>query len=212
MIPGALASLAFVQQPPTSLVASKTISPGISVVAKDAFGNILSGSTVGLSIDGGPTGGALLGNLSIKTSATGIATFSGISVRVAGIYSLEATATGITSAPSGNLDVTPAKAVKMTFSVPPPASFSSGSVLGVTLELLDTYGNPSNSADGSMVTLSLAVFPPGASLDGTLTVSVSNGLAVFDDLALTTPGSYKLKALDTSPPLDVISATFMVTS
>ncbi len=210
--PGTLASLAFVQQPPTSLVAGKTISPGVTVIAEDAFGNILSGTTVTLSAGNAPADGVLLGTLSVKTSAGGVATFSGISAHVAGTYSLTASSQGVTSDPSDNLVITPAKAVKMIFSVAPPASVSSGSPFGLSLQLFDTYGNLANSADGSVVTLSLATAPHGASLDGTLSVSVMDGLAVFDDLALAAPGTYKLKALDMSPSLNVISAAFTVMS
>ncbi len=209
--PGALASLAFVQQPPSSLVAGKIISPGVSVIAKDAFGNILSGSTVTLSVSSGLSG-ALLGTLSVKTSATGIATFSGLSVHAAATYTLAAHSASITSDPSDSLDVTPAKAVKMIFSVQPPASSPTLSSFGVTVELLDTYGNPSTSAEASTITLTLALSPHGTSLGGTLTNSVSNGLATFGGLTLATPGSYKLKAVDTSISLDAISAAFTVTT
>ncbi len=84
--PGAVATVAFVKQPPASVGAGKTISPALTVVVKDACGNVLGGQSVKLTIASGPAGAALLGGISANTSGEGVATFGGVWLRVAGTY------------------------------------------------------------------------------------------------------------------------------
>ncbi|MGD0463221.1 MAG: hypothetical protein ABSB74_12120 [Tepidisphaeraceae bacterium] len=52
------------------------------------------------------------------------------------------------------------------------------------------------STDSSDVTIHLANAPAGGALTGTVTVAAVNGIAVFSDLSLATPGAYTLDATD----------------
>ena len=78
---GPLATLSFVQQP-TNTVISGTITPAVTVQAKDAFNNNISGVSVTLSLSMGT--GTLGGTLTQVTNGSGIATFSNLSLDTAG--------------------------------------------------------------------------------------------------------------------------------
>ncbi len=78
---GPLASLAFVQQPTTTII-NGTITPAVTVQAKDAFNNNLSGVSVTLSLSMGT--GTLNGTLTQITNGSGIATFNNLSIDAAG--------------------------------------------------------------------------------------------------------------------------------
>jgi hypothetical protein len=94
--PAAAASLAFVQ-PPTGTMAGHTISPAVMVAVVDAYGNVETGDNstmVTLSIGHNPSGGMLHGTLAMTVSG-GIATFTDLSIDLAGDgYTLHATVMG----------------------------------------------------------------------------------------------------------------------
>ena len=80
----------------------------VKVAALDAGGNVdpdFSGS-ITLGLDNNPAGGTLAGTLTL-TADNGVATFTGLSINNAGSnYTLEATATGLTSATTSPVNVT----------------------------------------------------------------------------------------------------------
>jgi hypothetical protein len=87
-------------QPPSDTAAGQTISPAVTVVVVDQFGNgVTTDNTdmLTLSIGTNPSGGtlsALSGNLTV-TVVNGVATFSDLSIDLAGMgYSLHATLGG----------------------------------------------------------------------------------------------------------------------
>jgi hypothetical protein len=93
--PAAADHLLFLQQP-TDTAAGQTISPVIVEVV-DAFGNVETGDnsdTIALSIGANPSGGTLSGTLSL-TIVNGVATFSDLSIDLAGVgYTLHASTGG----------------------------------------------------------------------------------------------------------------------
>jgi hypothetical protein len=93
--PAAADHLLFLQQP-TDTAAGLTISPVIVEVV-DAFGNVETGDnsdTVTLSLSVNPSGGTLSGTLTL-TVVNGVATFSDLSIDLAGAgYTLHATVGG----------------------------------------------------------------------------------------------------------------------
>jgi len=66
----------------------------------------------------------------------------------------------------------------------PPTSVSAGTDFGLTVQAEDSSGNLDSSFNGT-VTVALAKNPGGATLDGTLSMTASNGLATFSNLTLT---------------------------
>jgi hypothetical protein len=91
----------FIQQPSNALV-NATISPAVTV---SACGNGVTLPTVTVKLTT-PGGATLAGTLTATTSnTTGLATFSNLSVNLAGTYTLTATSAGLTSAVSSSFTI-----------------------------------------------------------------------------------------------------------
>jgi len=82
----------------------------------------------------------------------------------------------------------------------------------VTVAVVDQQGNVMTNDNTDTVTLTIGTNPSFASLNGTLTVTVHNGIATFNDLSLDQVGNgYTLHA--TGPGLTAAnSATFRITA
>ena len=101
--------LAFVQGP-SNTAAGAAITPAVKVAVEDANGNVETSdnaTTVSLAIGTNPGGGTLSGGSAV-TVATGIATFSGLSINTAGTgYTLTASSTpSYTAATSAAFNIT----------------------------------------------------------------------------------------------------------
>ena len=87
-------------------------------------------------------------------------------------------------------------ASQMAIQTEPPASVAAGSPFGLTVQVEDSQGNP---VSGGTVTVGLGNNPGGATLGGTLTATVVDGVATFSDLTLSQPGTgYTLTVTDSS--------------
>jgi len=108
-VAGAAKKLFFLQQPSNAGV-NVTISPAITVAIQDQFGNTVTtnSSTVTLAIGSNPGGGTLSGAASVA-AVSGVATFSTLSINMAGIgYTLAASAPGLTGVTSNGFNITSA--------------------------------------------------------------------------------------------------------
>jgi hypothetical protein len=99
-------ALAFITQPATAL-AGAVITPPVVVAVEDSVGNVVTSATnqvtMGFAVNPGqgPLGGTL-----IRNAATGLATFTDLSVAIAASgYKLSASATGLATAISASFDV-----------------------------------------------------------------------------------------------------------
>ncbi|HKE91840.1 MAG TPA: hypothetical protein VKB45_16010 [Gemmatimonadales bacterium] len=99
-------ALAFTVEPTTAL-AGAIISPAVVVAVEDSVGNVVTAATnqitIGFALNPGqgPLGGAL-----VKNAASGLATFTDLSVAIAAAgYKLSATASGLATATSASFDV-----------------------------------------------------------------------------------------------------------
>ena len=113
------AKLAFVQGP-SNAAAGVAITPAVKVAVEDANGNVQTSdnsTTVSLAIGTNPSGGTLSGGSAV-TVASGVATFSGLSINNAGTgYTLTASSTpSYTAATSAAFNITTA---------PPPSGWTS---------------------------------------------------------------------------------------
>lgn len=192
--PAAPAALAIVAEPPASVTAGGGF--GLTVEVQDAYGNLVTGygSEVTVDLVGGPPEATLGGTLSVPASG-GVATFSGLSIDQAGTAdSIQASASGLTTAASSTMVVTPAPASQLVVTVQPPSTVIAGSTFGLTVSVEDQYGNLATGYNGP-VAIALAGGPSGASLGGSETVSATGGVASFAGLSLTRAGSgYELEA------------------
>ncbi|HMF17683.1 MAG TPA: hypothetical protein VKE98_10785, partial [Gemmataceae bacterium] len=97
---------------------------------------------------------------------------------------------------SGTVTVNASTASKLAFGQQPTnAAVGNAITPAVTVQVLDAYGNLVSSDNSDTVTLALGANPGAGVLSGTLTVTVSGGIATFGDLSLNKLGNgYTLKA------------------
>jgi hypothetical protein len=207
--PAAAAALAIRTQP-TGGTAGGLVTPTVQVEARDAFDNLAIGynDQVLLNVATGPVGGSLSNN---STSAVGgIATFTGMTVSTAGVYTLGASATGLTGATTNAFTVAGAPATELVFT-PVPGTGTIGQSLApaITVEARDAGGNLVTTFTGP-VTLALGANPGGATLSGGGPVNAVGGVATFSAVQISAAGNgYTLVASstgltsDTSTPIDI---------
>lgn len=176
----------------TTAVAGTTLSSAV-VAVEDAFGNLITNSTtVTLRLTGGKFSTASAS--ATATTVNGVATFSGLSINVAGNYSLTAYV-GSVATSVANLAISAASASQLAWKVAPVVKVVAGTTFNsVQVAVVDVYGNVVTS-DTSTVTLTLSsgTFSSGSS---TVTATASNGIATFSSLAINTTGTYQIAASD----------------
>jgi hypothetical protein len=191
---GSLATLAFVQQP-TAEVAGVSIAPAVTVLARDAGSNPVSGAVVTLSVVTGPVGGTL-NDASATTNASGVATFTGLDARVAGTYTIRATSSAVQSAASNSFLISPAAGAALAMRTQPTGGTAGGLVTPtVQVEARDAFGNLATGFT-SQVSLGVTTGPVGGSLSNNSTSAVA-GIATFTGMTASTAGVYTLGATAT---------------
>lgn len=209
--PAAPDHLLFGQQP-TNAVAGQTLSPAVTVLVVDQFNNLAAGAIpVTLSIASGPAGATLLGTLT-QATVGGVATFADLSLRTAGSYTLLAASGGLTGATSASFAISPAAPDHLVFGQQ-PTNTATGAVIAppVTVLVVDAFGNLESADNTDQVTLALASNPGGATLSGTLTRTVSAGVATFADLSLNKAGTGYTLGASSGALAGATSAPFNVT-
>ena len=170
---------------PVDAVAGVNIT-NFTVEIQDALGNLVNtaNNTVTLSFASDPSAGAatLSGTLSVAAVA-GVATFTNINIDKAYTYTLDASATGLTSDTSSSFTINPTTASKLAFSVE-PSNTEYGTVISpsIAVQILDAYDNLTTNTDS--ITLALNTNPGGSTLSGTLTQAATSGTATFNDISL----------------------------
>ena len=200
--------LAFAQQPSDS-TAGVAISPAITVRVLDQFGNLVATDTsaVTLAIGSNP-GGSTLSGTATQNAVAGIATFNDLSLDKAGSgYTLAASDGVLTGTGSNTFTINPAAAASIAFGVQPSDTTAGVAISpAVTVQLFDAFGNAASNDNSSQVGIGVASGP--GTLSGGGAVTVSNGVATFPNLVLTSAGSYTLGA--TSGVLSATSSAFLV--
>src|SRR4029077_1440826 len=109
------AALSFTAQP-TNVVAGVSIAPVVRVKVADAFGNAVSGTSVSLALIGS---GTLTGGGAAASDAGGIASFSGLSVNLAGSKQLRASSGALPTSSSNSFTVSAAAAASLSIATQP---------------------------------------------------------------------------------------------
>ena len=213
------AKLAFVQGP-SNTVAGAVITPAVKVAVEDANGNVETSDNttkVSLAIGTNPAGGTLSGGSAV-TVASGIATFSGLSINTAGTgYTLTASSTPAYSAATSatfNITTVIGPAAKLGF-VQGPSNTGAGAVItpAVKVAVEDANGNVETSDNTTKVSLAIGTNPAGGTLSGGSAVTVASGIATFSGLSINTAGTgYTLTASSTPAYSAATSATFNITT
>ncbi len=186
-----------VSGPPGRLQAGEPFD--VTVEAIDARGNRVTAFAASVTLSlAANSGNATLGGVTTRPAVAGVALFQGVAVAKAGTgYHLTGTAGNVTSPSYGPFDVDPGPLASLVFVEQPSATVEANRVLvpQVRIEQRDAFGNLVTT-DGS-VTLTLGDAPwQRTRLLGTLTRTITAGVATFDDLRVDRPGSgYRLVAL-----------------
>ncbi len=204
--------LVFLQQPPSGLTGA-TFTPAIRVAIEDATGNVVSAATNPVTL--ALTTGAALGGTVTVAAQNGIATFSNLSVAVAGTgYALLATSSSLTSATSNPFNISAQSSplglpVKLVFVQEPVNGVIQTALSPAVQVAIEDGSGQIVSTAANAVTIGLT---NGMGLGGTLTVAPVNGVATFSNLTESTTGSgYMLTA--TSVGLSAAtSTTFSITA
>jgi hypothetical protein len=128
--PASANKLTFGQQP-TNTPLNNTITPAVTVLIEDQFGNTVTSSSASVTVALTSAGGATLSGTLTKNAVNGVATFNDLSVNLTGTYSLTATSTGLTNGVSNNFTIN-VNAPVNTVSPVVSGSTVQGSVLSCT--------------------------------------------------------------------------------
>ena len=197
-IAGAAKVLAVATQPSATATAGSTFAQQPAVAVRDQFGNTLNAAngnadntTVVTAARNAGTG-TLQGTLT-ATSSNGTATFLNLSHNVATSISIDFTGTGLTSATSNTIVVSPSTATKLVFGQQPSTTTAGVAISpAITVQMQDAY---SNNVLSSGISVSMTLSTGTGSLGGTTSqLTNASGLATFNDLSITTSGTKNLTA------------------
>jgi hypothetical protein len=189
----ASSKLAFTQQP-TQTVAGVAISPAVAVAIEDQAGNVIAtdNSIVTLTLSSGSFAN---GSTTVTAHAiNGVATFSNLMIDAAGSYNLTASDGALPSTRSNPFNIV-GQASQLVFTQQPNNTYAGEAINpSVAVALEDRFGNV-DTGNMSAVTLTLS----GGTFFGggtTATAVPVNGVASFNNLVVTAPGTYTLTATD----------------
>ena len=198
---------------PTNTVSTTSISPAIKVQVHDAGGNVVPTATdsITLDINNDPGSGTLSGTLTVA-AVSGEATFSNISIEKVGTgYTLDATASGLSTSTSAGFNITVGAPTQLAYSVEPINTVSTTSISpAIKVQVLDAGGNLVPTATNS-ITLAVNDNPGGGTLSGTLTVAAVSGEASFSDISIDKVGTGYTLLASAGGLTSATSASFNIT-
>lgn len=198
--PAPASKFLFVQQP-TNEIAGAVISPAITVRLRDAFDNnvLTSGVSIMLSLTTGT--GVLSGTSTQSTNASGISTFSDLSINLSGSKRLTASSVDLTSLLSSTFTITAGSARQLSIQTQPSGNATAGVAFAQqpVLGILDSLGNLVTT-DNSTVVTATRLLGSGA-LQGTTTATASGGIATFLNLSHRVADTINIRFTTTSPVL-----------
>ncbi|MFE8599426.1 S8 family serine peptidase [Archangium violaceum] len=186
--PAAAARLVFSTQPSNTVVGSG-ITPAVQVAIQDALGNqTTSTASVVLALSAGPA--ATLSGTTTVAAVAGVATFPGLSTTKAGSgFKLSATSGTLTAASSDAFSMIAGASYRAAITRQ-PTNVDAGAPISpsVQVTLYDEHGNLATHSSAP-VSVYLGNNPGNATLGGTTTVNAEAGVASFDNLTVSRPGS-----------------------
>jgi hypothetical protein len=181
---------------PASAVAGTPLT--VTVTAQDRFGQTALGYTGTVHFSSSDGQAVLPTDYAFTSADAGTHAFTnGVALKTAGNQSVTATDT-TTSSLIGNASVlvNPAAADHLLF-LQQPTDTAAGQTItpALTVAVVDQFGNVVTSDNADTVTLAIGTNPRCGTLSGTLTVTVSGGIATFNDLSIDQAGDgYTLHA------------------
>lgn len=193
---------------PSSSTSGVSISPAPAVYVQDAKGNTVTGDSSTIVTAALTSGSGTLSGTTTATAVNGVATFTNLIVTGSGAHTLSFTSGALTSVNSTSFTVA-STASKLGIATEP-----SGATDGVAftqqpvVHIQDSGGNTVSSSPASVT---VAIGSGGGTLNGTKTVSASNGVATFSGLSVTGTGSHTLTFTSTGLT-STTSASFTVSA
>ena len=189
---GPSAKLAFSQQP-ADTVAGAAIAPSVTVQLQDAGGAAVAQAGVSVTLALGSGTGTLSGTATQTTNASGLATFAGLSVNLAGTKRLSAASGVLTGATSNTFVISAGAAASLVITGGNGQSAAVGTAFGVPLQVLvtDTQGNP---VSGAQVTFTAPGSGASAALATSPATTDAAGHAQVTATANATTGAYAVTA------------------
>jgi hypothetical protein len=186
LIAGPPSQLQFTIQPSAQTVGS-TIST-VQVSVRDATGNTINSAnnTITLALLNNAAG-AVLGGTTTVSATNGLASFGNLTLDKPGQgFTLQATATGLSSVTSNAfIAIGPLHHLVITAQ---PSNVVRNALIApsIVVAARDAAGNHVNS--GQQIAVAIGTNPGGAVLGGTLTRTMSSGLATFNDITVSAAG------------------------
>jgi hypothetical protein len=177
--------------------------------AQDAFNNPISNFSGLVNFTATDPQGSLPGQVMVSG---GFGYFIGALKTVAGgPWTITATS-GLLSAVSQPISVTPSAPVKLSFGTQPANTPTGIALAPVTVNILDAYGNVVTSDSSDSVTLGIAAAagPGGFAGGSTSTVTAVAGVATFANLTLVVPGTYQFSEFVAGSYTGPNSSTFAI--
>ncbi len=184
---------------------------GVTVTARDQFGNAVTGYTGTIHFTSTDAQGTLPFDYSFSAGDNGAHIFpNAVTLRTAGNQTVTATdaITGTITGTTNPIAVGAATVSQLVYVQQPTNTAASSSINpAVTLQVRDSFGN---LISGASVTIAIGTNPAGGTLSGTTTASSVNGVATFSNLSINRAGTgYTLTASTTGAPA-TSSAAFSI--
>ena len=164
------------------------------VTVQDTYGNTVTSSaasvTLAITAGTGTSGAVLTCTTNPRTATVGVAIFAGCKINKSGTgYTLNATATGLTSTVSAAFDIVPDVPTKVVYTVSPTTRVAGTTFSPAILATIqDAVGNTVTSSTAT-VNIAIGTNPGGGTLSGTLSDAAVAGVATFDDLSIDKVGT-----------------------
>ena len=203
-------------QPPTTAQAGTVLAQQPAVQLRDASGSAVAQAGVPVTATTA-TGATVGGTSTATTNASGVATFTGLTVNgLIGPRTLVFQSGTLTAATSGTITITAGALAQLVMTVQPSAGAVSGDTIAVqpVVGLTDAFTNPITQAG---VSITAQVASGSGTLAGTATaVTNASGAALFSGLSINGSSTHTLKftsgtlAAATSAPINVIAPLILV--
>jgi hypothetical protein len=197
-------SLITVAVQPSTVTADGMAQATVTATVYDASNNLVTGADIAFATNIGS-----LGIITpVATNVNGQATDT-ITSTTGGVATVTATCDSITG--TGSVAFTPMVPAQLIWHTQPGGAVSGSSLNPQPVFYLeDTHGNLETVDSSDTVTLALNS-SNGATLNGTTTVTLSGGVAIFTNLSVNSPGTYTLTATCSLPDITSLSGSFTVT-
>jgi hypothetical protein len=196
---------------PSSSTAGNSFT--VTVTALDANGNVASNYTGTIHFTSTDPSATLPADYTFSPSDGGTQSFT-VTLTKSGNQTVTVTDTSSSSIRgSASVSVSAAAASQLAFGQQ-PSNASPGAIItpAVTVRVLDQYGNLVSTDNSDSVTVAIGSNPGNGTLSGTTTVTVSGGVATFNNLSINNAGNGYTLVANSGSLTGATSSSFNITA